>query len=110
MEAKCYVGNLAYATTEEELRTLFSQAGTVVSVAIIKDRESGMSKGFAFVELSTPAEVEKAISMFNGYNLKGRDLRVNAARPREEGAGGGGNRRPFNRDRGERRDSGPRRY
>jgi RNA recognition motif-containing protein len=87
MEAKLYVGNLSYSTTEDDLRSLFSQAGTVASVALIKDRDSGQSKGFAFVEMSTQAEVGKAVSMFNGYNLGDRELRVSVARPREERGG-----------------------
>jgi RNA recognition motif-containing protein len=74
MESKLYVGNLAYSTSEGDLQTLFAQAGTVKSVAIIKDRESGRSKGFAFVEMSTQAEAEKAISMFNGQQFQERAL------------------------------------
>ncbi len=92
MSVKLYVGNLAYSVGEDDLRTLFAQAGTVESVAVIKDRDSGMSKGFAFVEMSTQAEAQKAISMFNNYTLAERPLKVNPARPREErgGYGGGG--------------------
>jgi RNA recognition motif-containing protein len=92
MEVKLYVGNLPYSTTEDDLRTLFAQAGTVSSVALIKDRDSGMSKGFAFVEMSSQAEAQKAISMFNDYSMGDRQLKVNPARPREEhsGFGGGG--------------------
>ncbi len=90
MESKLYVGNLPYSATEEELKSLFEQAGTVTSVAVIKDRESGRSKGFAFVEMSTAEEAQKAISMLTGHMLGGRDLRVSIARPREEGGGGGG--------------------
>lgn len=94
MESKLYVGNLPYSATEEELKTLFGQAGTVTSVAIIKDRETGRSKGFAFVEMSSSDDAQKAISMFTGHMLGGRDLRVSIARPREEGGnrGGYGNR------------------
>ncbi len=96
MEVRLYVGNLSYSTTEEDLRTLFSQAGTVASVALIKDRDTGQSKGFAFVEMSTQAEAQKAISQFNAQNFKDRPLTVNIARPREErGGGGGGGRRRF---------------
>ena|SRR5512143_2319328 len=92
MDVKLYVGNLSYSTTEEELRALFAQAGTVTSVAVIKDRDTGQSKGFAFVEMSTQAEAQKAISQFNGQNLGDRALTVNIARPREERGGFGGNR------------------
>ena len=89
MEKKIYVGNLSYATTEDDLRELFSQAGTVDSVALIKDRDSGQSKGFAFVEMSNQADAEKAIQMFNGKTLGNRELKVNLARPREERSSGG---------------------
>jgi RNA recognition motif-containing protein len=89
METKIYVGNLSYTTTEEELKQLFSQAGTVTSVAMIKDRDTGQSKGFAFIEMSNQAEAEKAISMFNGKSLGSRELKVNLARPREERGSGG---------------------
>jgi RNA recognition motif-containing protein len=90
MATKLYVGNLAYTTTEDELRTLFAQAGNVASVALIKDRDTGRSKGFAFVEMSTQAEAESAIKMFNGTRVADRELTVNIARPREERPGGGG--------------------
>lgn len=93
METKLYVGNLSYSTTEDELRTLFGQAGVVASVALIKDRDTGQSKGFGFIEMSNQVEAEKAISMFNGYQMGDRALKVNIARPREErGPGGFGNR------------------
>lgn len=92
METKLYIGNLAYSTTEDDLRTLFAQAGAVASVALIKDRDSGQSKGFAFVEMSNQAEAEKAISMFNGYQMGDRELRVSIARPREEQGRPYGNR------------------
>lgn len=108
MEKKLYVGNLSYATTEDELRTLFAQAGAVTSVALIKDRDTGSSKGFAFVEMGSQSEAEKAISMFNGYNMAGRALKVNMARPREE-RGGFGERRGGYGDRRER-SGGQRRY
>jgi len=90
METKLYIGNLSYSTTEEELRTLFAQAGTVSSVDLIKDRMTGSSKGFAFVQMSSQEEAQKAISMFNGYSLGGREIKVNPARPREESGRGGG--------------------
>jgi len=98
MEAKIYVGNLSFSTTEEELKELFAQAGTVVSVALIKDRDTRQSKGFAFVEMSNQAEAEKAIQMFNGKTLGNRELKVNLARPREErGFGGGYGKGGYNR-------------
>jgi cold-inducible RNA-binding protein len=91
MDTKIYVGNLPYNTTEDDLRTLFAQAGTVSSVTLIKDRDTGQSKGFAFVEMSSQSEAEKAIQTFNGYSMANRPLKVNMARPREErGFGGGG--------------------
>ncbi len=103
MESKLYVGNLSFSTKEDDLRSLFSQAGTVASVALIKDRDSGQSKGFAFVEMSNQAEAQKAISMFNGYNMNDRELRVSIAKPREErggmpGRGSGHSRRPPQRN------------
>ncbi len=93
METKLYVGNLAYSTTEEDLRTLFGQVGTVVSVAVIKDRDTGRSKGFAFVEMSSQAEAEQAISKFNANKINDREITVNIARPREERPRSGGPRR-----------------
>ncbi|MEW5957788.1 MAG: RNA-binding protein [Chloroflexota bacterium] len=84
MEVKLYVGNLSYATTEADLRTLFAKAGEVVSVAMIKDRDTGDSKGFAFVEMSTQVEAEKARSMLNGLYLNNRELKVSLARPQED--------------------------
>jgi len=93
MELKLYVGNLSYTTTEDDLRTLFAQSGTVTSVALIKDRDTGRSKGFAFVEMESQSDAQKAISMFNAYKMGDRELVVNMARPREERTGGGfGNR------------------
>jgi RNA recognition motif-containing protein len=97
METKLYVGNLAYTCSEDDLQTLFTQAGTVKSVTLIKDRDTGRSKGFAFVEMTTQAEAQKAISMFNGSSLHDRALTVNLARPREERGRGG-----FDRGRGGR--------
>ncbi|HLF73887.1 MAG TPA: RNA-binding protein [Anaerolineales bacterium] len=109
MESKLYVGNLSYSTTEDDLRSLFFQAGTVASVALIKDRDSGQSKGFAFVEMSTQAEAQKAISMFNGYNMGDRELRVSIARPREErGRSGGFDNRGSGRGHRPQRGSGKR--
>lgn len=84
MDTKLYVGNLSYETTEEDLRNLFAQAGTVNEVALIKDRDTGSSKGFAFVTMNSQEEANKAIERFSGQNLGSRELRVNVARPREE--------------------------
>ena len=89
MEAKLYVGNLSYQTTEQGLRELFMQAGNVTSVALIKEPGTQRSKGFAFVEMTTQSEAQKAISMFNGYTLDERQLNVSVARPREERSGSG---------------------
>lgn len=89
METKIYVGNLSFTTTEEELKELFSQAGTVASVALIKDRDTGQSKGFAFIEMTNQAEAQKAIQMFNGKSVGSRDLKVNLARPKEDRGSGG---------------------
>ncbi len=90
METKLFVGNLAFTTTSEELGTLFAQAGTVASAEVIMDRATGRSRGFAFVQMSNDAEAEKAISMFNGYSLNNREIKVNLARPREDSGRGGG--------------------
>lgn len=87
MDTRLYVGNLAYATTETDLRTLFAQAGNVNAVDVITDRVSGQSKGFAFVTMSNQSEAQKAISMFNAYSLADRPLTVNMAKPREERSG-----------------------
>lgn len=106
MDTKLYVGNLSYAVTEEELRELFAQAGNVTSVAVIKDRDTGQSKGFAFVELSTQAEAQKAISRFNGQKLGERTLTVNLARPKEERGRSSG----YGSYNNQRRGGGSRRY
>ena len=117
MEAKLYVGNLPYSTVDADLQALFSQAGTVKSAQVIKDRQSGRSKGFGFVEMSSTEEAQSAITMFHGKDYSGRPLTVNIARPREDrpggGAGGGfrngGGRRPGGGDRN-RGDRGGRDY
>jgi RNA recognition motif-containing protein len=88
MTTKLYVGNLSYETTEEELQELFAQAGSVASVALPTDRETGRPRGFGFVEMSTEEEARKAITMFNGQTLRERQIKVNESRPREEGGGG----------------------
>jgi cold-inducible RNA-binding protein len=99
MASKLYVGNLAYSVTNSDLEALFSQAGTVASVAVITDKFSGQSKGFGFVEMNDPADAARAIEQFNETELKGRNIKVNEARPRESGGNnaGGGNRRSNNR-------------
>lgn len=88
MSKRIYVGNLSYQTTENDLTTLFEQAGQVESVNIITDRDTGRSKGFGFVEMSAE-DADKAIAQFNGTEVNGRALTVNEARPREERSGGG---------------------
>jgi RNA recognition motif-containing protein len=95
METKLYVGNLAYNANENELKELFGKAGVVSEVIMIKDRDTGRSKGFAFVTMGSQTEVETAIQMFNDQDFGGRPLKVSIARPREErsnrgGSGGGG--------------------
>lgn len=83
MEAKLYIGNLSKSTTQEELNTLFMQAGQVITAEVIKDRKSGESKGFAFVTMSAQSEADKAVSMFNMYPLGGHTLKVDLAKPKE---------------------------
>ncbi len=92
MSKKLYVGNLAFQTTTQDLQQLFGQAGSVESAQIIEDRDTGRSKGFAFVEMSTEAEAAAAIEQFNGKEVGGRALKVNEARPKENRSGGGGGR------------------
>lgn len=87
---KLYVGNLAFETTSGDLQTLFAQAGTVESVSLIEDRETGRSRGFGFVEMSSKEEGAAAIQQFNGKEVGGRALNVNEAKPREDRGGGGG--------------------
>ena len=109
MGSKLYVGNLSFNTTESELKSLFAAAGTVNEAALVTDRETGNSRGFAFVTMSSDAEAQAAISQFSGKDVDGRSLTVNEARPREEGGGGGrkfggggGNRGGGGRDGGGR--------
>lgn len=90
MAKKLYVGNLAYSTTQEAVRELFTQAGDVADVALITDRDTGRPKGFGFVEMATEEGAQEAIRRFNGFTLDSRALTVNEARPREERSGGGG--------------------
>ena len=89
MPSKLYVGNLAYSVSNSDLEQLFSQAGQVQSVAVIMDKFSGQSKGFGFVEMATAEEASKAIQQFNDTELKGRNIKVNEAKPRENSFGGG---------------------
>jgi cold-inducible RNA-binding protein len=109
MATKLYVGNLSFRTTQEELRDLFAQAGTVESASIIEDRETGRSRGFGFVEMASAEEAQAAIEQFNGKEINGRNLTVNEARPRTErggGGGGGGGRGGYGGDRGGNRGGG----
>jgi cold-inducible RNA-binding protein len=96
---KLYVGNLAFATSSQELQELFAQAGTVQSASVIEDRDTGRSRGFGFVEMSSKEEGEAAIAQLNGKEINGRALNVNEAKPREN-RGGGGGRGGFGGNRG----------
>ena len=99
MSTKLYVGNLAFQTTSQELQELFATAGTVESASVVEDRDTGRSRGFAFVEMSTKEEAAAAIDQFNGKEVGGRALKVNEAKPREN-RGGGGGRGGFGGNRG----------
>ncbi len=90
MATRLYVGNLSYATTEDELRSLFEQAGRVTSIHMPVDRATGQPRGFAFVEMGSTDEANEAIRKFDGYTLGNRQIRVNEAREREEHGGRGG--------------------
>jgi cold-inducible RNA-binding protein len=92
MSTKLYVGNLSFNTSTQDLETMFGESGTVQSTNIIEDRETGRSRGFGFVEMSTAAEAQAAISSLDGKEIDGRNLKVNEAKPRED-RGGGGNAR-----------------
>ena len=96
MSMTLYVGNLSFQTSSDDLNQLFAQAGTVESAAVVEDRETGRSRGFGFVEMSSKEEAAKAIEQFNGKEVNGRNLNVNEAKPREDrgnrGGGGGGGR------------------
>ncbi len=106
MEAKLYIGNMSYDTTENDLRLMFAEAGTVEAVDVIKDRDTGRPKGFAFITMNNQAEAEKAISMYNEKVINDRALKVSIAKPREERSGGGASwSGPSHRSRG-----GSRRY
>jgi len=89
MGTKLYVGNLSFRTTSEELRDAFAAVGTVESASVIEDRDTGRSRGFAFVEMATPEEAAAAIEQFNGKDFGGRNLTVNEAKPRADRGGGG---------------------
>src|SRR5882762_7594345 len=89
MPTKLYVGNLAYSVTNDDLEGLFSQAGKVESAVVVSDKFSGQSRGFGFVEMADSNDAARAIEEFNETELKGRNIRVNEARPREGGGGGG---------------------
>jgi len=108
MATKLYVGNISFRTTGEELREAFSAVGTVESASVIEDRETGRSRGFAFVEMSTPEEAAAAIEAFNGKDFGGRNLTVNEAKPRTDrdrggrGSYSGGGGRDRDNDRFER--------
>jgi len=97
MSTKLYVGNLAFQTTTQELQQLFGQAGTVQSASVVEDRDTGRSRGFAFIEMSSEEEANSAIEQFNGKEVGGRALKVNEAKPRENRSGGG---RGFSDNRG----------
>ena len=90
MGRKLYVGNLPYSATEQSLREAFSASGTVDSVSLITDRDTGQSKGFGFVEMGTDQEAQAATQAMNGQMLDGRQIKVNEAKPREARSGGGG--------------------
>ena len=99
MANKLYVGNLSFDATEMDLQDLFAEAGTVTETALMQDKFTGKSRGFAFVTMSSDEEAKKAVDLFHGKNLQGRPLTVNEARPREDfgsgGGGGGGPRKSF---------------
>jgi len=90
MSMKLYVGNLSFDATEQDLRDTFGEVGTVESVNIIEDRDTGRSRGFGFVEMSSKSEGQEAISQLDGKEMDGRNLKVNEAKPREDRGGGGG--------------------
>jgi RNA recognition motif-containing protein len=90
MGTRLFVGNLSYQTTEDDLRQLFAGVANVSSVTVVTERDSGRSKGFAFVEMASPEDAQKAINELNGQNLHDRTIRIDMARPREDRGGGGG--------------------
>ena len=90
MSTKLYVGNLSFDTSSQDLETMFAGAGTVQSASVVEDRDTGRSRGFGFVEMSSTEEAQAAISTFDGKDLDGRNIKVNEAKPRENRSGGGG--------------------
>jgi len=90
MGRKLYVGNLPYSVSEQSLQDTFGQCGTVESVNVITDRDTGQSKGFGFIEMSSDAEAQKAIQELNGSSIDGREIKVNEAKPKAPRGGGGG--------------------
>jgi RNA recognition motif-containing protein len=92
MGRRLYVGNLPYSATEEQLSELFSRAGQVDNVRVMKDMATGRARGFAFVEMASDEDAQKAVAEFNEYSMEGRPLVVNEARPKTEGGGFGGSR------------------
>ena len=90
MSTKLYVGNLSFDTSSQDLEELFGQVGTVESASVIEDRDTGRSRGFGFIEMSSKEEASQAIDQFNGKEVDGRELKVNEAKPRESRSGGGG--------------------
>ena len=90
MSTKLYVGNLSFDTSSQDLEELFGQVGTVESASVIEDRDTGRSRGFGFIEMSSKEEASQAIDQFNGKEVDGRELKVNEAKPRESRGGGGG--------------------
>jgi RNA recognition motif-containing protein len=102
MSTKLYVGNLSFNTSSQDLESLFAEAGTVQSASVVEDRETGRSRGFGFVEMSSKEEAQTAISSLDGKEVDGRSLKVNEAKPREDrgGFGGGGGGRGGSRGGG----------
>jgi len=90
MSTKLYVGNLSFNTSSQDLETMFAEAGTVQSANVVEDRDTGRSRGFGFVEMSSKEEAQTAISTLDGKEVDGRSLKVNEAKPRENRSGGGG--------------------
>lgn len=92
MSTKLYVGNLSFDTSSQDLETLFAELGTVQSASVVEDRETGRSRGFGFVEMSSKEEAQSAIASLDGKEVDGRNLKVNEAKPREDRGNGGGGR------------------